>query len=111
MAGALVIGPLGLGHHLQDAAFVARRQRQRFLGLLDRLVAGQQAAEHAAHLVGQFDVEPGQVLVDAHQPALEAGEGILQVDARRLAFGQVLLEAAGELLVLLDGQRRIALGA
>ena len=96
-----LVGGKFLGRH----AGLFRRGEQRhhaapLLGQGDLLVGGEQAVEHAPHLVGQFDVQVLELAVDANQPGAEALEQPLQFDAGGFAFEQIRLEAARELLVI-----------
>ena len=76
-AGAEVVGFLVLAHQLGDAGLVLLSQRQGLLGLGDGLLAGQQAVKHATHFRADLDIQPGQILVHADQPALKARECVL----------------------------------
>ena len=61
--GALVFVPRLLGH-VGRARLGQRLEVAHVLGVLDRLGAGQHPAHDVAHLVGQFDVQRGQRLID-----------------------------------------------
>ena len=106
LAERLVGGELLLSHAGLLRAGKERHQAARLLGGLDRLIGGQHAVEHAAHVVG--DRARGRVareeILDAavhvQQPGAEPAEQRLQLDARGVALGQVQLEGLGELLVI-----------
>ena len=106
LAERLVGGELILGHAGLLRAGKERHQAARLLGGLDRLVGGQHAVEHAAHVVGERArgrVAREEVLdaaIHVQQPGAEPAEHRLQLDARGIAFGQVQLEGLGELLVI-----------
>ncbi len=99
-AERLVIGELGRRH----ADLLVRREERHhgpaLFGQGNFFVGGKHPVEHAAHLVGQFDVQCFQVAIDVHHPGAEPLEQALQFDAWGLPLEQVRLETAGELLVI-----------
>ena len=63
----------------------------------------QHAVEHVADRRRDFIAETAQILINPQQPITELGEHRRQLRRRRDAFAQILLETAGEFLVLARG--------
>ncbi|MCY1432349.1 hypothetical protein D9M71_483420 [compost metagenome] len=107
----LIRGKLGIRHARSLRVSEQQDGIADLLGCRDLLVGGHQAIEHSTHLVGKLDIQAGKVLVDADQPAFEAGESAGKFRVGRLAFRQVRFKAAGELFVLLNSQRLALFGS